>query len=123
MATKTALALSDIVVTEAGFGSDLGAEKFFDIKCRIGGLKPEAAVLVATVRALKLNGGAQKQDLGHEDLAALECGLPNLEKHIANVQQFGVPVIVAAQSLHERHRSRAERRRGLRVRRRACTSH
>jgi formate--tetrahydrofolate ligase len=95
VATKTALALSDIVVTEAGFGSDLGAEKFFDIKCRIGGLKPEVGVLVATVRALKLNGGAGKNDLKNEDLAALERGLPNLEKHIENVRQFGVPVIVA----------------------------
>jgi formate--tetrahydrofolate ligase len=95
VATKTALALSDIVVTEAGFGSDLGAEKFFDIKCRIGGLKPEVGVLVATVRALKLNGGAHKNELKNEDLAALKRGLPNLEKHIENVRQFGVPVIVA----------------------------
>ncbi len=95
VATKTALALSDIVVTESGFGSDLGAEKFFDIKCRIGGLKPEVGVLVATVRALKLNGGANKNELKNEDLAALERGLPNLEKHIENVRQFGVPVIVA----------------------------
>ncbi len=95
IATKTALALSDIVVTEAGFGSDLGAEKFFDIKCRIGGLKPEVGVLVATVRALKLNGGANKNVLKTEDLATLERGLPNLEKHIENVRQFGVPVIVA----------------------------
>jgi formate--tetrahydrofolate ligase len=95
VATKTALALSDIVVTEAGFGSDLGAEKFFDIKCRIGGLTPEVGVLVATVRALKLNGGANKNALKTEDLAALERGLPNLEKHIENVRQFGVPVLVA----------------------------
>ncbi len=95
LATKTALALADVVVTEAGFGSDLGAEKFFDIKCRFGGLKPEAAILVATVRALKLNGGADKKKLGLEDLAALERGLPNLETHIENVRQFGVPVIVA----------------------------
>jgi formate--tetrahydrofolate ligase len=95
LATKTALALSDIVLTEAGFGSDLGAEKFFDIMCRFGGLKPEAAVLVATVRALKLNGGANKNDLKNEDLGALERGLPNLDKHIENVRQFGVPVIVA----------------------------
>jgi formate--tetrahydrofolate ligase len=94
-ATKTALALADIVVTEAGFGSDLGAEKFFDIKCRVGGLTPQAAVLVATVRALKMNGGARKQDLAREDLDTLARGLPNLEKHIANVQQFGVPVVVA----------------------------
>ncbi len=95
VATKAALALSDIVVTEAGFGSDLGAEKFFDIKCRFGNLKPEVGVLVATVRALKLNGGANKNDLKKEDIGALERGLPNLEKHIENVRQFGVPVIVA----------------------------
>jgi formate--tetrahydrofolate ligase len=95
LATRSALALSDLVVTEAGFGSDLGAEKFFDIKCRMGGLKPEAAVLVATVRALKMNGGAAKNRLGTEDLGALELGLPNLEAHIANVRQFGVPVVVA----------------------------
>jgi formate--tetrahydrofolate ligase len=95
LATRAALGLADIVITEAGFGSDLGAEKFFDIKCRFGDLKPEAAVLVATVRALKLNGGANKNDLKHEDLGALERGLPNLDRHIANVQQFGVPVVVA----------------------------
>jgi formate--tetrahydrofolate ligase len=95
VATRSALALGDIVVTEAGFGSDLGAEKFFDIKCRMGGLRPEAAVLVATVRALKLNGGAKKTALGTEDLGALERGLPNLDHHIANVRQFGVPVVVA----------------------------
>jgi formate--tetrahydrofolate ligase len=95
LATRTALALADIVVTEAGFGSDLGAEKFLDIKCRVGGLKPEAAVLVATVRALKLNGGADKKRLGTEDLGALERGLPNLDKHIENVRQFGLPVVVA----------------------------
>jgi formate--tetrahydrofolate ligase len=95
MATKSALALSDIVLTEAGFGSDLGAEKFFDIKCRFGELNPEAAVLVATVRALKLNGGADKKSLGTEDLAALERGLPNLGAHIDNVRQFGVPMVVA----------------------------
>ena len=95
LATRSALALADIVVTEAGFGSDLGAEKFFDIKCRFGNLKPEVAVLVATVRALKLNGGAKKTALAKEDLAALERGLPNLIKHIENVRQFGVPVVVA----------------------------
>ena len=95
LATRSALALADIVVTEAGFGSDLGAEKFFDIKCRFGGLNPEAAVLVATVRALKLNGGAKKTALANEDLGALERGLPNLIKHIENVRQFGVPVVVA----------------------------
>src|ERR1043165_9765745 len=95
VATKSALALADIVITEAGFGSDLGAEKFFDIKCRFGGLDPQAAVLVATVRALKLNGGADKKNLGAENLSALERGLPNLEKHIENVRHFGVPSVVA----------------------------
>jgi formate--tetrahydrofolate ligase len=95
LATRAGLALGDIVVTEAGFGSDLGAEKFFDIKCRAGGLNPEAAVLVATVRALKMNGGANKKELEREDLGALERGLPNLEHHIENVRQFGVPVVVA----------------------------
>jgi len=95
IATKTGLALADVVLTEAGFGSDLGAEKFFDIKCRFGGLEPELAVLVATVRALKMNGGANKKDLGTENLGALEKGLPNLQAHIENVKQFGVPVIVA----------------------------
>ena len=94
LATRSALSLSDIVVTEAGFGSDLGAEKFFDIKCRFGGLDPKAAVLVATVRALKMNGGAAKTALKNEDLVALERGLPNLERHIENVRQFGVPVVV-----------------------------
>ena len=95
LATRSALALADLVITEAGFGSDLGAEKFFDIKCRFGGLNPEAAVLVATVRSLKMQGGAHKKALTTEDLAALERGLPNLEKHIDNVRQFGVPVVVA----------------------------
>jgi formate--tetrahydrofolate ligase len=95
IATKTGLALADVVLTEAGFGSDLGAEKFFDIKCRFGGLNPEVAVLVATVRALKMNGGANRKDLSTENLGALEKGLPNLQRHIENVKQFGVPVIVA----------------------------
>ncbi|MDQ2931776.1 MAG: formate--tetrahydrofolate ligase [Gemmatimonadota bacterium] len=95
IATQTGLALADIVLTEAGFGSDLGAEKFFDIKCRSAGLNPEVAVVVATVRALKLNGGANKKNLATEDLGALEKGLPNLSLHIENVAQFGVPVIVA----------------------------
>ncbi|HET7457692.1 MAG TPA: formate--tetrahydrofolate ligase [Gemmatimonadaceae bacterium] len=95
VATRTALALADVVVTEAGFGSDLGAEKFFDIKCRAAGLAPEAAVLVATVRALKLNGGARKSELAREDLGALARGLPNLERHVENVRQFGVPVVVS----------------------------
>jgi formate--tetrahydrofolate ligase len=95
LATRSALALADIVVTEAGFGSDLGAEKFFDIKCRAGGLQPEAAVIVATVRSLKMHGGADKKNLGAEDVAALERGLPNLEKHIENVRHFGVPGVIA----------------------------
>jgi len=95
LATRSALALADVVVTEAGFGSDLGAEKFFDIKCRMGGLNPEAAVLVVTVRSLKMHGGESKKALTTEDLRALEKGLPNLEKHIDNVRQFGVPVVVA----------------------------
>jgi formate--tetrahydrofolate ligase len=95
LATRSALALADLVVTEAGFGSDLGAEKFFDIKCRMGGLNPEAAVIVATVRSLKMHGGADKKNLGIEDLRALERGLPNLEKHIENVRHFGVPGVVA----------------------------
>jgi formate--tetrahydrofolate ligase len=97
LATRSALSLSDVVITEAGFGSDLGAEKFFDIKCRFGGLDPKAAVLVATVRALKLNGGAAKGALQKEDTGALERGLPNLERHIENVRQFGVPVVVAGE--------------------------
>ncbi|MCK6445678.1 MAG: formate--tetrahydrofolate ligase [Planctomycetes bacterium] len=95
MATKAGLALADIVVTEAGFGSDLGAEKFFDIKCRAGGLKPEAAVLVATIRSLKMQGGADKKALGVENLAALQKGLEHVDHHVANVKQFGVPVVLA----------------------------
>jgi formate--tetrahydrofolate ligase len=95
LATRAGLALGDVVITEAGFGSDLGAEKFFDIKCRVGGLNPEAAVLVATVRSLKMQGGADKRALGVGDLAALERGLPHLEHHIRSVRQFGVPVVVA----------------------------
>ena len=95
VATRTGLALADIVVTEAGFGSDLGAEKFFDIKARVGGLQPAAAVIVATVRALKLHGGTAKGALSAPDVDAVVRGLPNLERHIANVRQFGVPVIVS----------------------------
>jgi formate--tetrahydrofolate ligase len=95
LATRAGLALGDVVVTEAGFGSDLGAEKFFDIKCRVGGLNPEAAVLVATVRSLKMQGGADKRALAVGDLPALERGLAHLEHHIGNVRQFGVPVVVA----------------------------
>jgi formate--tetrahydrofolate ligase len=94
-ATQAALKLADYVVTEAGFGADLGAEKFFDIKCRQAGLKPDAAVVVATVRALKMNGGAAKADLAREDLAALRRGLPNLERHVENVRKFGLEPIVA----------------------------
>ncbi len=93
-ATKAALKMADYVITEAGFGADLGAEKFFDIKCRMAGLKPDAAVLVATVRALKYNGGVAKADLGQENLPALKRGIANLEKHMENLQRFGVPVVV-----------------------------
>lgn len=93
-ATKTALKLADYVVTEAGFGADLGAEKFLDIKCRMADLKPSAVVLVATVRALKYNGGVAKEDLNNENLDALKKGIVNLEKHIENVQKFGVPCVV-----------------------------
>src|SRR5688572_8651145 len=95
IATRAALALADIVVTEAGFGSDLGAEKFFDIKCRFGELNPEAAVIVATIRSLKMQGGMPKKTLTTENLQALERGLCNLEHHVINVHQFGVPVVVA----------------------------
>ena len=97
-ATKTALKLADYVITEAGFGADLGAEKFFDIKCRKAGLKPDAVVLVATIRALKYNGGVAKADLGTENLEALEKGIVNLEKHIENLQKYGVPVVVTLNS-------------------------
>ncbi|MCT8329943.1 formate--tetrahydrofolate ligase [Albidovulum sediminis] len=95
IATKTALKLGEYVVTEAGFGADLGAEKFFDIKCRKAGLKPAAAVIVATVRAMKMNGGVAKADLGAENVEAVKKGCPNLGRHIANVKSFGVPVVVA----------------------------
>src|SRR5690606_627408 len=95
VATTTALKLADFVVTEAGFGADLGAEKFFDIKCRKAGLKPDAAVIVATVRAMKMNGGVKKDDLGREDVEAVRKGCVNLGRHIENVKQFGVPVVVA----------------------------
>ncbi len=94
-ATKTAMKLADVVVTEAGFGADLGAEKFFDIKCRKAGLKPNAVVLVATVRALKYNGGVAKEDLNTENVDAVKKGFVNLQKHIENIHKFGVPVIVA----------------------------
>lgn len=95
IATKTALKLGEYVVTEAGFGADLGAEKFFDIKCRKAGLKPAAAVIVATVRAMKMNGGVAKADLGAENVDAVKKGCPNLGRHIGNVKSFGVPVVVA----------------------------
>jgi formate--tetrahydrofolate ligase len=95
MATTTALKLADYVVTEAGFGADLGAEKFFDIKCRAAGLKPSAAVVVATVRALKMHGGVARDALGKEDVAAVKKGCSNLGRHVDNVKQFGVPVVVA----------------------------
>ncbi|MCC5779105.1 formate--tetrahydrofolate ligase [Nitratireductor sp. B36] len=100
MATTTALKIADYVVTEAGFGADLGAEKFFDIKCRKAGLKPAAAVIVATVRALKMNGGVRKEDLGTEDVASVKAGCVNLGRHIENVKQFGVPAIVAINHFH-----------------------
>ena len=97
-ATKMAMKLSDITITEAGFGADLGAEKFFDIKCRMAGLKPDAVVLVATVRALKYNGGVPKNELSKENLDALAKGIVNLEKHIENIQKYDVPVIVTLNS-------------------------
>ncbi len=97
-ATKTALGIADYTVTEAGFGADLGAEKFLDIKCRMAGLKPDAVVLVATIRALKYNGGVDKKDLGTENLDALKKGIVNLEKHIENIQKYGVPVVVTLNS-------------------------
>ena len=98
IATKAGLKMADYCITEAGFGADLGAEKFFDIKCRMAGLKPDAVVLVATIRALKYNGGVAKADLNTENLAALEKGIVNLEKHIENLQKYGVPVVVTLNS-------------------------
>ena len=95
IATRAGLKLGDIVITEAGFGADLGAEKFFDIKCRLGGLSPDAVAIVATIRALKMNGGASKDSLANEDLAALERGMENLYGHAENVAKFGVPAVVA----------------------------
>ena len=100
VATTTALKVADYVVTEAGFGADLGAEKFFDIKCRKAGLKPAAAVIVATVRALKMNGGVKKDDLGPENVEAVMKGCANLGRHIENVKQFGVPAVVAINHFH-----------------------
>ena len=95
MATQLGLRLADVVLTEAGFGADLGAEKFFDIKCRMAGLKPEAAVVVATVRALKMHGGKKKDQLGTPDVAAVQRGVENLTRHVRNVKKFGVPCVVA----------------------------
>jgi len=95
IATKTALKLADYVVTEAGFGADLGAEKFFDIKCRKSGLKPDAVVLVATTKALKMHGGIKKDDLSAENVDAVTKGCKNLAKHVENIQKFGVPVVIA----------------------------
>lgn len=97
-ATKAALKMADYVITEAGFGADLGAEKFFDIKCRIGDLSPDVVVLVATIKALKYNGGIPKEELGTENLEALKCGIVNLEKHIENLQKYGVPIVVTLNS-------------------------
>ncbi len=97
-ATKAGLALADYCITEAGFGADLGAEKFFDIKCRMAGLSPDAVVLVATIRALKYNGGISKESLAEQNLEALEKGIVNLEKHIENLQKYGVPVVVTLNS-------------------------
>ncbi|MDE7249209.1 MAG: formate--tetrahydrofolate ligase, partial [Lachnospiraceae bacterium] len=97
-ATKSALKMADYVVTEAGFGADLGAEKFFDIKCRKAGIRPDAVVLVATIRALKYNGGMKKENLSEENLAALHKGIVNLEKHIENLHKYGVPIVVTLNS-------------------------
>ena len=95
MLQKQLLGIADYVITEAGFGADLGAEKFFDLKCRFAGLKPDSAVIVATVRALKMHGGVAKADLGTKNLEAVKAGYANLAKHIENVKKFGVPVMVA----------------------------
>ena len=100
MATRTGLRLGDYVVTEAGFGADLGAEKFFDIKCRSAGLAPSCAVLVATVRALKMHGGVAKEALAQENLAALQAGFTNLERHLTNLKRFGIPVVIAVNRFH-----------------------
>ncbi len=118
-ATTTALKLADYVVTEAGFGADLGAEKFMNIKCRKAGLAPDAVVLVATVRAMKMNGGVAKADLGTENVEAVKKGCANLGRHIDNVKSFGVPVVVAHQPFRHRHRCRSRRRSRTTSRRRA----
>ena len=100
IATKTALKLADYVVTEAGFGADLGAEKFLNIKCRQAGLKPDAAVIVATVRAMKMNGGVAKADLGVENVEAVKAGCANLGRHMENIAKFGLPAVVAINHFH-----------------------
>ena len=112
LATTTALKLADYVVTEAGFGADLGGEKFFDIKCRKAGLTPACVVLVATIRALKMHGGVKKDDLKKENLKALEAGMANLQRHVENVKKFGVPPVVSINrfSADTRGRNRAGRR-------------
>ena len=112
MATQTGLRLGEYTVTEAGFGADLGAEKFLDIKCRKAGLAPDAVVIVATVRALKMHGGVPKDQLGKEDLAALKKGFSNLERHLQNVAKFGVPAVVAINKFSRRHRRRARPHQG-----------
>ena len=113
MATRMAMALGDYCVTEAGFGADLGAEKFLDIKCRLAGLKPDAVVVVATVRALKNHGGVAKADLDEENLEALEAGLPNLLQHVENITNvYNLPCVVAINRLPDRHEGRARPRGG-----------
>ena len=114
VATTTALKLADYVVTEAGFGADLGAEKFFDIKCRKAGIKPAAAVIVATVRAMKMHGGVKKEDLGKENVEAVKKGCANLGRHIENVRQFGVPAVVAINHFHSDIRRRDQGDQGVR---------
>ena len=113
IATTTALKLADYVVTEAGFGADLGAEKFIDIKCRKAGLKPDAAVVVATVRALKMHGGVARDQLRAENVAALEAGFANLARHLENLRGFGVPAVVVGQPLQRRYRGRARQAEGI----------
>src|SRR6202043_4236637 len=95
IATQTALGLADYVVTEAGFGADLGAEKFLDIKCRKAGLDPDCVVIVATIRALKMHGGVRKEDLKKEDLKALTAGMANLQRHVENIKKFNLPAVVS----------------------------
>ena len=109
MATRLGLKLADVVVTEAGFGADLGGEKFLDIKCRSAGLKPSCAVVVATVRALKMHGGVARNALGPENVEAVKRGVANLQRHVENLQKFGLPVVVGGQPLQLRHRGRIRR--------------